>query len=186
VCREEIGSSNLNFKLASLGMKPSALGRIVREVGSLYERFRRFPTEGFEGAEVSLVAEPAEGVELVGSVDAVFEERGASRLVDWKTGELGAADIQLAFYSLLWALVRRELPARVEAFSVKTGERQSEIPTRAAVEATAVEVAAMVSDVRTVWAGGGTPERRGGPWCRFCPLLDGCAEGAAATDLARS
>ena len=89
VCREEIGSSGLNNKVALLGLRSSSLGRVVEEVRSLYRRFVRFPMEGFAGSEVGLLTEPARGVELVGSIDAVFDAHPGTRLVDWKTGGLG-------------------------------------------------------------------------------------------------
>ena len=183
-CREEIGSSNLNFKLPALGLKPSELGRVIEEVGLLYERFKRLPEEGFQGAEVSFTLTPAADVELVGRVDAIFDGPGGVRLVDWKTGELGEVVSQLGFYALLWALDRDELPGRVEAVSVASGERYAEVPHAADVEATARSVATMINELRQAWSEASDLERRGGPWCRFCPVLEGCGEGAAAVDIA--
>lgn len=182
-CREEIGGG-LNPKLASLALKPSELTAVIREVGELYARFKGFGVDGFEGAEVLLEAEPSDGVILRGSVDAVFDAGEAGvRLVDWKTGSVADADLQLAFYALLWTLERGSPPGSVEAVSVSTGERVREVPTRARVRHTAERVASMVSTLRRYWRDGTDPDRTGGPWCRWCPLLDGCAEGAAATAL---
>jgi hypothetical protein len=183
VCREEIGGSTLNYKLGSLAMKPSGLERVIEEVGALYDRFRRFPTDGFEGAEISLEVEPAEGVSLVGTIDAVFSEQGGSRLVDWKTGDLGAARDQLRFYALVWTLAKATPPSVVEAVSVGTGERLSERPETATLEDTARSVAEIVTTIREAWARGSGVARVGGPWCRYCGLLEGCAEGRAATSL---
>ncbi len=183
VCREEIGSSNLNFKIGELGLKPSGLDLVIEEVGLLYERFKRLDVAGFEAAEVSFSLEPAEGVELVGRVDAVFDDQRGPVLVDWKTGNLGEAALQLGFYALLWVLERGDLPGAVEAVSVATGEQYSEVPGRSDVQGVADGVAAMIGILRSTWRRGGDFDRRGGPWCRFCPVLDGCAEGAAATRL---
>lgn len=183
VCRSEIGGSNLNYKLGALGLKPSELAKVIDEVGAIYERFKRIPTEGFEGAEVSLVAEPADGVTLIGSVDAVFAGESGVRLVDWKTGELGEVVDQLHFYALLWALDKNELPGAVEALSVKTGERISEVPSSGVVKETAHQVAEMVDRLRSAWEGNAGIERRGGPWCKYCGILDSCSEGRAATRL---
>lgn len=183
VCREEIGASNLNYKMGALSMKPSDLDRIIGEVGALYDRFRLFPAEGFEGAEVRVEVEPAEGVTLVGSVDAVFSDDAGVRLVDWKTGDLGDVREQLHFYALLWALDRADPPSRVEAVSVKTGERLTEDPSIASLTATARQVADVVDALRSAWAEQRGIERRGGPWCRFCGLLESCAEGRAASAL---
>jgi len=182
-CREEIGSA-MNPKMTSLGMKPSALAGVIRDVGGLYDRFKTMGTEGFEGAEVELEASPSDGVVLRGKVDAVFDAGEAGvRLVDWKTGGLGDPGLQLSFYSLLWALDRGEIPGRVEAVSVGSGERMEEVPTRAGIEQTAASAAAMITTLRESWRTGADLERVGGPWCRWCPLLDDCSEGRAATRL---
>lgn len=187
VCRQEIGDSNLNLKMSGLGLKPSTLSPIIEEVRALYNRFVRFPTEGFEGAEVSLHHKSDDGVELIGTVDAVYrEDLGGHRLVDWKTGEMDDAPDQLAFYSLLWVLEKKALPAKAEAFSVKTGESYQLTPTESAVVATADEVAAMIRELRAAWSAGDGTERRAGPWCRYCPILEDCPEGSAATDLLRA
>ena len=185
VCREEIGSS-MNAKLTGLGLRPSELRDVIAEVGELYNRFRSMRHEGFAGAEVSLEAEPAPGVVLRGSIDAVFDGDTGLRLVDWKTGSVpDAATDQLRFYALLWALQRDELPARVEALSVASGEQVAEVPTEPVVQATADAVAAMIDRIRSAWEDGGEPlERTAGPWCRYCPLLEGCSEGSAAVKVA--
>jgi hypothetical protein len=182
-CREEIGAS-MNHKLAALGLRPSQLEQVIEEVSGLYRRFCRLGLEGFTEAEVELEAVPAEGVTLRGVVDAVFEEgEGGARLTDWKTGSLGEPATQLGFYSLLWALERGDLPGRVEAVSLASGERMEEVPTRAGVEKAAGAVAAAVSGLRTALADESHLERAAGPWCRWCPLLDECKEGRAATAL---
>lgn len=182
-CRREIGTS-MNHKLAALGMRPSQLEQVIEEVSGLYRRFCRLGLEGFAGAEVELEATPAEGVTLRGMVDAVFEEgKGGARLTDWKTGGLGEPSLQLGFYTLLWALDRGHLPGRVEAVSLASGERVEEVPTRAGVEETATAAADAVSRLRTALAAEGHLERAAGPWCGWCPLLDECKEGRAATAL---
>ena len=183
MCRSEIGGSNLNYKLGALGLKPSELANLIDEVGAVYERFKKLPTEGFVGAEVAITVEPVENVTLVGSVDAVFMGDGGVRLVDWKTGELGEVVDQLHFYALLWALEKQELPQLVEAVSVRTGERVSEVPNAGMVGDTARQVADMVGQLRAAWEEGRGIDRRGGPWCKFCGILDSCAEGRAATRL---
>jgi hypothetical protein len=180
VCREEIGSSNLNYKMAAVGLKPSSLGRVIEEVGLLYEKFKRLPSEEFEAAEVLLDVDPAPGVTLVGRIDAVFNHREGPTLIDWKTGALGEVVLQLGFYAMLWTLARGEIPGKVEAVSVATGERYAEVPSRADLEETANRVAGMINTLRESWEQAASLDRRGGPWCRFCPVLDGCVEGAAA------
>lgn len=181
-CREEIGSGQLNYKVGSLGMKPSELAGVIREVGDLYTRFKRLPHEGFSAAEVFIEAEPEPGVLLRGSIDAVFETSG-TRLVDWKTGQLGQSREQLLFYALLWALDRNELPATIEAVSVGTGERWDIIPAPDEVEATAAQVGSLVGAIRESTSSGATLPKQAGSWCRYCPILEGCSEGTAAADL---
>ena len=183
VCREEIGGSTLNNKLAALRLKPSELNRLIAEAQALYNRFTSFPADGFGGAEIFIEHASAEDVELIGSVDARFDDADGVRLVDWKTGDLGDPMPQLRFYSLLWALDRGKLPGVVEAVSVKTGERLGEVPTVAAAEETAAAVSRLVNDVRRAWATETDLARTGGPACRFCPILDRCEEGAAAINI---
>jgi hypothetical protein len=185
VCRQEIGSSTLNLKLASVRLKPSSLAQVVEDVGALYERFRKMPTDGFEAAEVHLEAEPWPDVLLVGSVDAVFQNEGnGTRLVDWKTGDLGElVSAQLRFYALLWALERGEAPHAVEAVSVRTGERVADHPSADHLSETAQRVTEMVERLRRAWSGHESLERYGGPWCRYCPLLEECEEGRSTMRL---
>ena len=182
VCREEIGSS-MNPKLGSLGLKPSDIRTVIEQVGSLYERFKTLGADGFAGAEVPLEVEPADAVTLRGAVDAVFSSDTGTRLVDWKTGGLGDPEPQLGFYALLWAMERGEIPGRVEAVSVASGERYEAVPTVAGVQAMAARVGTVVDTLRAGWHAGEDLERTAGPWCRFCPLLDGCTEGVAAQAL---
>jgi hypothetical protein len=183
-CREEIGGSALNNKLGGLEIRPSALAAVIEEVRGLYERFVKLPGEGFEGSEQAIDVTAGEGVDLVGTVDAVYrEDLGGHRLVDWKTGELGDPEDQLLFYALLWMLDRSEVPAYVEAVSVRTGERYRMVPTAADVSEVAGEIAHMVDAIRGSWASGVALARTGGPWCRFCPLLEDCPEGRTATEL---
>ena len=174
----------MNAKLTSLGLKPSQLGAIIEEVGGLYERFKQLGADGYRGSEVALEVEPAPGVLLKGSVDAVFDDGAAgTRLVDWKTGGLGDTGPQLSFYALLWAMERGEVPGRVEAVSVGSGERTEEVPSSAGIQRTASRVATVVSELRTTWAAAREFARTAGPWCRWCPLLDECAEGQAARSI---
>lgn len=188
VCREEIGSreGRLNMKLAPLDLnRPSKLAPILAEVGDLYGRFKRFPTDGFQAAEVSLEADIGGEVILRGRVDAIFDDpSGASVIIDWKTGAwLEDSEPQLEFYSLLWALDRGALPSRAEAVSVQTGERMGVEPTVDRVEIVAQEIASMVETLRAAFESGADVERRAGPHCRWCPLLDRCPEGTAAVQI---
>ncbi len=186
VCKQEIGAA-LNPKLGALGMKPSQLTSVIKEVGDLYQRFKELSGAGFRSAECFVETEPSTGVMLRGSIDAVFDDDDGVRLVDWKTGGLYETEQQLGFYALIWALDRHEIPARVEAVSIGSGERLTAEPTLATITKTAQGVATLVNEMRTTFAAGAEGlSRIGGPWCRYCPQLDACEEGAAAVRVADS
>ena len=182
-CRQEIGSSNLNYKMGDLGVRPSELRSIIAEVGALYDRFKNMPTDGFDRAEVSLEVEAADGVRLVGVVDAIFKANARVRIVDWKTGEVGDAQHQLDFYALVWTMQHGSIPDEAEAVSVRTGERVDLRFLRSDLEQVAVRTAAMVNDIRAALETDRVLARRGGPGCRFCPLLDECPEGASSAAM---
>jgi hypothetical protein len=182
-CREEIGAG-LNPKLSALGLRPSQLAGVISEVGDLYQRFKALSTEGFRAPEVFIEVEPESGVRLRGSIDAVFDDADGVRLVDWKTGGLYETEQQLGFYAMLWALDRDEVPVRVEAVSVGSGERLGFEPTESTISQTANEVAGMINQLRGSFARGIEQlERVAGPWCSYCPLLESCPEGVAAVRL---
>jgi hypothetical protein len=185
-CREEIGAGRMSIKMQGLGIgKPSALAPIIAEVGDLYDRFKRFPTDGFRAAEVAIEVELEGEVTLKGKVDAVYDEDGGTRIVDWKTGSrIDHSDGQLHFYCHAWAQQHGELPVAAEAVSVKTGERSTIKPTVEQATATGAAVVAMVNTLRRAFRERTELERRGGPHCQWCPLLDGCVEGQAATAVA--
>ena len=187
-CRQEIGAADghLNMKLGPLALnRPSRLAPVLAEVGDLYARFKRLPTEGISSVEVTLDVDCGNGVTLRGRVDAVFEDlAGEATIIDWKTGSwLDDAEPQLAFYAMLWAMEHGSLPTKVEAVSVRTGERTGIVPTPEGVENTALEVGSMVDTLRSAIAAGNDVERRAGPRCRWCPLLESCTEGTAAVGI---
>jgi RecB family exonuclease len=174
------------MKLAPLNLdRPSRLAPVLAEVGDLYARFKRFPTNGFRAAEVSLEVDVGSGAILRGRVDAIFDDpSGAPVIIDWKTGAwLEDSGPQLEFYALVWALERGELPVRAEAVSVQTGERTGIEPTAERAEVVAQEVASMIEMLRSAFQSGDDIERRAGPHCRWCPLLDGCTEGTTAVEI---
>ena len=180
VSRQEIGSSSLNYTLSNLRLKPSQLDRIVEEVRSLYGRFRSFPSDGFQDAEVLIEHDAGGGVSLVGRIDACFGVAGRVRLVDWKTGALGDPLPQLRFYALLWNLNRGEPPQAVEAYSVQTGESRQEVPDTELLDDTAARVGGLVDAVRGSRGDDGRLPRTPGPHCAYCPVLDSCEEGSTA------
>jgi hypothetical protein len=183
VCRETVGKQ-LGAQMASLRMKPSEFRAVVAEVRSIYERFKSLPTEGFIAAEDPFEYDGGSQVTVRGRIDAVFSEGDGSRIVDWKTGSfLGDADPQLDFYAMAWTQVHDELPIAMEASSLATGENVRREPTAGTIEQTTTDVAAMVTALREAVASDLDLERLAGPYCRWCPLLDDCDEGASAVAL---
>ncbi len=181
VCKQEIGQG-MNAKVGALGLKPSQLNAVIKEVGDLYGRFKTLSSDGFRVSEVFVEVAPTDDLTLRGSIDAVFDDAGGVvRLVDWKTGGLYEVEQQLAFYAMLWTMDTGAIPGRVEAVSIGSGERIIAQPSLSDIEETAAGVVDLVRIVRQAFAAGHDEiDRIAGPWCRFCALLDQCDEGAAA------
>ena len=179
-CKQAIGGSNLNFKIQNLNLKPSHIKGVIKEVGGLYDRFKKMPVDGFESAEEFLKVQLGGGLTILGRVDAVYRDGDKLRLVDWKTGNIGEVETQLKFYAALWALEHDELPAEIEAFSVQTGEHETSTPTANLLNELLEDLVKMVTEVRGAWISGDDLERRAGPWCQYCPLLEECVEGQAS------
>lgn len=176
--RQQIGSTNLNWKLAGLHLKPAQLNTIIREVEMMYGRWLGLPHHrvGWKHAELHEEAS-VPGATLIGRIDAIDNLGG---LVDWKTGELtDDTTHQLAFYSVLHHLAGNPLPRRAEAVSVTTGEVAAVVLTPNHVSKIALNIGDMITDLTNP----APPEARGGPWCRWCPIKDECPEGAAALGL---
>lgn len=183
VCRQEAGA-HLGGTMASLSMKPSEFRAVTAQVAQLYDTFKQLPSDGFIGAEVEVDSEPVEGISLRGRVDAVFLDNDGMRIVDWKTGSfLDDSEPQLDFYAMAWRLLHGELPARLEAISLKTGEKRVSVPTADGVGETEGRVAAMIEELRDAMRNRSDLPRTAGPYCGWCPLLDDCGEGAAALEI---
>lgn len=184
VCRRETGA-NLTMQPGDVGLTPSGFRAVVAEASELYDRFMLLPVDGAVATEVSFDLPAADGITLRGRIDAVFDEPGGARIVDWKTGpHLGEeVDAQLGFYALAWMLDRGELPARIDAVSVATGERREVDLSPRTVDAVEQEIGTMVAELRTALSSGRDLSRTAGPHCRWCPVLDQCSEGSTALQL---
>ncbi len=184
VCRVEIGQGRLNSKMNAVGLGSSSrLEPIFASIAEKYERFQRYPQGGFQSAEHLIEVEPVEGVTLVGKIDAVFNDAGGLRLVDWKSGDLGSPRTQLGFYALIWAFHSGTMPSEIEVVSLGTGERHAERVTEAWLGSVAATVSDLASEIRRFWATGDPLPLSAGPGCRYCPLNDQCSEGQAALAL---
>ncbi len=185
VCRREAGA-HLGGTMASLSMKPSEFRAVTAQVAQQYDTFRQLPVNGFVDAEVVVDSEPAEGVRLRGRVDAVFTDELGTRIVDWKTGSfLDDSEPQLDFYAMAWQFLHGDLPARMEAVSLKTGEKRSFVPTKEGVTETEDRVATMIEEFREAIRTRSELPRTAGPYCGWCPLLDDCVEGSTALEVLR-
>ncbi len=183
VCKETVGE-HLGSQMAALHMKPSGFNALVAEVRSMYERFKALPTTGFTAAESSFEYDGGANITIRGRIDAVFTDPGGTRIVDWKTGSfLGDAGPQLDFYAMAWNFTHNEIPAATEASSLATGENVHRTPTAASIDRTTHDVGEMVTALRTAIDTGADLERLAGPYCSWCPLLEGCDEGASALAL---
>ena len=184
VCRQETGA-NLNAQLADVGLRPSEFSAVVEEVAELYERFASLPLDGLEASELSFEDTVSEGVTLRGRIDAVFEGPDGTRIVDWKTGAHLGEDVaaQLGFYALAWSKRTGVPPATTEAMSLVTGEKLVHEPTADDMARREHEVATMIGVLRAAMGAGRELDRTAGPHCRWCPLLESCTEGSAATAI---
>ncbi|HEY5652124.1 MAG TPA: PD-(D/E)XK nuclease family protein [Acidimicrobiia bacterium] len=184
VCRVEIGQGNLSTKMNAVGLGSSTrLEPVFRSIAEKYERFQRYPQQGFSVAEQLVEVEAAPDVTLVGKIDAVFEDDAGLRLVDWKSGGLGDPRAQLGFYALLWTLHTGEMPVEIEVVSLGTGERHSEAVTEDWLTEVASDVSELASVVRRFRVDGVALPLAAGPWCGYCPLNHECSEGQAALAL---
>lgn len=180
VCRSEIGSSNLNYKVAELGLKPREVESVILVVGDLYRRFPRVArAQNVSNVEVQLDHELDTGILLTGRIDAISNgTAGPAVLIDWKTGELGDAADQLRFYAVLYTLARSTMPLEVRAISIQTGEMLSEWVDHKTIIDTELELIDCIADLRS-----DVRLETPGPYCRWCPILEECTVGRRALDV---
>ncbi|MCZ7533477.1 MAG: PD-(D/E)XK nuclease family protein [Acidimicrobiia bacterium] len=183
VCRVAAGT-HFGGTMGELRMSKSGFDAIVLEIQALYDRFKALPFDGFRATEMEFDLDAGGGITVRGSMDAVFDSDDGVRIVDWKTGtHLSDKQSQLEFYAMVWKLLNDEIPATAEAMSVATGENVHLEPTEESVLATQADVGAMIEDLRRAMATGTDLERRAGPYCAWCPLLEDCAEGRKAIEI---
>ncbi len=183
VCRVAAGT-HFGGSMGELGMSISQFDAVALEVQALYDRFKVLSFDGFREAEMEFDLDAGSGITVRGSMDAVFDSDDGPRIVDWKTGTyLSDKESQLEFYAMVWKLLNEEIPAAADAMSVATGENLHLEPTEASVLATQIDVGAMIEALRKAMATGTDLERKAGPYCAWCPLLDDCDEGRTAIEI---
>ena len=84
---------------------------------------------------------------------------------------------------MAWEEVFGKRPDTLEAVSIRTGKKIIRSPTDGDVERVRRNVAAMVRELRVAMAHGRELPRTARPFCLWCPLLEDCAEGAAAVEI---
>lgn len=100
-------------------------------------------------------------------------------LIDLKTGGPNHTHVDdLRFYALLETIRLGTPPRLLASFYLETGRAQPEVVTEALLDAAVhrtVEGAVRLVEL----AAGAAPVKRPGTPCRWCPVLDDCAEGRA-------
>jgi replicative DNA helicase len=82
-CRAEIGSSNLNWKVSQLGLKPAEIREVIADVATLYQRFTQLGHhhQVYTGTELHVEAQLEGEVTLIGTIDTATT---SGTLIDWK------------------------------------------------------------------------------------------------------
>lgn len=101
-------------------------------------------------------------------------------LIDLKTGSPSPTHLDdLRFYALI-ETIRLGVPPRLLAnFYLDTGRPQTEVVTQGLLESALVRTADGATKIVEIEQGIREPVPRPGPACRWCPVLDDCAEGTA-------
>jgi hypothetical protein len=106
-------------------------------------------------------------------------------LVDLKTGGFVPAHLDdLRFYALIETLRLGTPPRRLATYYLDGGRFVPEDVTGAVLESTVLRVVRGVEAMVALRRADREPVRRAGPSCWWCPLLEGCDEGAAWTEQA--
>jgi hypothetical protein len=121
---------------------------------------------------------------LKGKVDLTIGfPRGSTAmkvLVDLKTGGPAAHHLDdLRFYALLETIRLGVPPARLVTYYLDSGTGRTETVTEGLLAAALARTVDGIDAMLDLHPGGRDPALRAGPACRWCPLVDTCAEGTA-------
>ena len=112
--------------------------------------------------------------------DLVIGHPGYKVIIDLKTGRItGAHRDNLRFYALVETLRARQAPRLTATFSLETQRIDTEEVNRNTLSAAVHRLVSGAQLLTELDRDKRTPTRRSGPACRWCPLLDSCAEGTA-------
>ena len=112
--------------------------------------------------------------------DLVIGHPGYKVIIDLKTGRItGAHRDDLRFYALVETLRARQAPRLTATFSLETQRIDTEEVNRNTLSAAVHRLVSGAQLLTELDRDKRTPTRRSGPACRWCPLLDSCAEGTA-------
>lgn len=112
--------------------------------------------------------------------DLVIGHPGYKVIIDLKTGRItGAHRDDLRFYALVETLRARQAPRLTATFSLETQRIDTEEVNRNTLSAAVHRLVSGAQLLTELDRDKRTPTRRSGPVCRWCPLVDSCAEGTA-------
>jgi hypothetical protein len=126
-----------------------------------------------------------ERVTLQGKVDLQLgQPEGTTAgkvLVDFKTGRFSSMHLEdLRFYALIETLRIGTPPRRVASYYLDQGRFVPEDVTVPILESTVMRIVAGIEKMVALTVTERVPLKITGPACRWCPLLDDCAEGKSS------
>ena len=112
--------------------------------------------------------------------DLVIGHPGSKVIIDMKTGRITSGHREdLRFYALVETLRARQAPRLTATFSLETQRIDTEEVNRYTLSAAVHRLVSGAQLLTELDRDKRTPTRRSGPACRWCPLVDSCAEGTA-------
>ncbi len=116
---------------------------------------------------------------IKGRYDAIFENNGKIKIVDFKTSKINSKEeaddrtkksSQLAVYALSWAKNNKQIPAEVELYFIENGIRGSFKPTEKSIKKTEEDILIACEGIRKRNFEA-TPELY---TCKYCPFRSYC------------
>lgn len=186
IARLADGDSGLGQWLAGLppGEESDLRGSATERVTRFLEGFPPLDPRWHPMAEAR-VQWPLDGpVILAGKVDLVIgrPERDVSTkvIIDLKTGRKAPRHRDdLRFYALVETLRTGVPPRKLASYYLDVGVADAEDVTEGVLRAALRRTLDAIDVEVDLLTGAREPERRAGPTCRWCPLIDGCDVGQA-------
>lgn len=159
-------------------LRSFAVDRVTR----FMQDFPPIPQRAQPVFEASTKWAPQGTVTLSGKTDLIVgrpDGRTSTRLIiDFKTGWRSSHHRDdLRFYALLETVVRRVPPRRLVTYYLDTCEADVEDVTEAVLETALARVEGALERHIELTVDARPPDKRPGGMCRWCHVLEGCAEG---------